>query len=266
MSTTSTSCSSLRSPWSRLRADFDLLDRHPRNRRTVAAWAREDRRLGAVRTPADAARAGRGDDPDSVAVAVAMLEAAATSPLAARILFEAATPRLVHLSRRAGSYAAQSFCPHLVDPDHPGQWAPPEIVTADTINFGFEWILRHGGHTRPHPTRSLRDWVRDQLRIAASQAIRERAARRILHEQPHPPTEPPPAPTPTRLAELIRSAHRAGAISTPDAHLVYTTRTGQRSLHDAAAERNMVYDSVRRRRRRAEAQLRAHLDTLEPVQ
>lgn len=262
MSTTHTTTPSI---WSRLRTDFDYLNRRPRNRRTVSSWARADPRFDRCRTPEDVVHAARGYDATSVAVASAVLERADTGDLAGRILFEAAVPRLIHLSRRAVSYASQSFCPHLVDQDNPGRWAPPDVVAADTVNFGFEWITRHAGDTVAHPIRSMRDWVRDQLRIAASQAIREKAARRALLQQRREPVAPVALSPAEQLAELLRAARRDGVLTAADAHLVFATRVGRMSLDDAAVQRGMVYDSVRRRRRRAELQLADHVCALEPA-
>lgn len=183
----------------------------------------------------------------------------ASDPVASVLLFEAARPRLAHLARQARGYAHQTRCPELIDPDRTAPWEQPDVIDADVVSWAYEWIARHAGQSHPHPIRAMRDWIRDQLRAAATRAIRIEHATRQLTTDAETAVDdnddPDAVPPASRLYTVLAAARDASLITPADAALIFTTRAGDTTLDQAAARDGIAYDTARRRRRRAEATL-----------
>lgn len=243
--------------WTATLHTWERQRRAPATRRYLRRLRAEDQRFAAHREPDEIVDTAARYDTNGITLAAALLEHA-IDPVAAAMFFEAARPRVAHLARQARGYAHQTRCPELVDPERTASWEAPDVIDANVISWTHEWIATHAGITVAHPIRSLRDWVRDQLRAAATRAIRIEHATALLVEDPAATEDARPPATPgDRLYHLLVAARDRGLITPDHAALVFDTRVGMANLTDAATTRGIAHDTARRWRRYAEAQLHA---------
>lgn len=221
-----------------LDAEWDELVRSPRLAEALGAWAEDEPALRFESPAALVEQTERRDRPaDADAVLAALARRAGTDDLAARVLLQLVLPGCKRLLRLYGRR----------DPE---EWAALIVSTM------WDRIRHYPVDRRPE-------------RVAANLLldVRHRTIRAVRRHRPTAPLYglaehdlPAVDPGPGAAAEAVSAvgaAVRRGRIDLDDARLVVLTRLGEVTVTEVAEHAHTSEQTVRKRRHRAEARLRA---------
>lgn len=221
-----------------LEAEWEELAGSPRLADALRAWAADDPTLDFDSPAALVATTESRDRPgDADAVLAALARRAGTDDLAARFLLQLVLPGCKRLVRLYGRR----------DPE---EWAALVVSTM------WDRIRHYPIDRRPE-------------RVAANLLfdVRQRVIRALRRHRPTAPLDhlpehdlPAIAPGPGPAAEVVSAigeAVRRGRVDLDDARLVVLTRLGEVTVAEVARHARTGEQTVRRRRHRAEARLRA---------
>jgi DNA-directed RNA polymerase specialized sigma24 family protein len=200
-------------------------------------WSQREPRLAAFSTASEllgSLRRLRGDHDAENAILAALLREARTDPLAARVVLQALLPGLKRLAGRLLHTAAER-----------------DELWSLLLAHGWERIRSYPLERRPR--RIAANLLLDTAHATLATLAAERSSRAQACELEATPAEPVAAVDEVEV--VLARAVRAGALSREEAVLILQTRIEGVSLASLAADGQVAYEALRKRRRRAERRL-----------